>query len=89
MTAEQGLKYKVRYDYRVRKPNGEYIRILHQMLTIIPDENGMSVHVFCVHTDITYLKPSGIETHRKNMLTKTEMSTTPELIAKAINSGWI
>ncbi|WP_165500362.1 LuxR C-terminal-related transcriptional regulator [Pedobacter psychroterrae] len=52
-------KYKVRYDYRVKKGNGEYMRLLHQMLTIIPDESGMPVHSFCVHTDITYLKPSG------------------------------
>lgn len=61
-TLENGriAKYKVRYDYRVRKRNGDYIRLLHQMLTIIPDESGIPVHSFCVHTDITYLKPNGI-----------------------------
>jgi DNA-binding CsgD family transcriptional regulator len=57
---ERIAKYKVRYDYRVKKGNGEYIRLLHQMLTIIPDETGMAVHSFCVHTDITYLKSNGI-----------------------------
>jgi hypothetical protein len=57
---EQVLKYKVRYDYRVKKADGQYIRILHQMLTIIPDEAGIYIHAFCVHTDITYLKPTGI-----------------------------
>ncbi len=56
---EKILKYKVRYDYRIKKGNGEYIRLLHQMLTIIPDESGMAIHSFCVHTDITYLKPVG------------------------------
>jgi len=56
---EIGLKYKVRYDYRIRKTNGEYIRILHQMIAIIPDDEGMTIQSLCVHTDITYLKPEG------------------------------
>jgi DNA-binding CsgD family transcriptional regulator len=147
---EQVLKYKVRYDYRLKKSNGQYIRILHQMLTIIPDEEGVYVHAFCVHTDITYLKPTGtpllsfiglegepsyidvggkikfdvtkeslgkrekeilmlladgyssvkiaeklfiskhtVDTHRRNILKKTGNSSTTELVAKAINSGWI
>jgi len=57
---ERILKYKVRYDYRIKKANGEYIRLLHQMLTIIPDASGLPEHSFCVHTDITYLKQGGI-----------------------------
>lgn len=60
MEKEQVMNYKVRYDYRVKRADGTYIRILHQMLTIIPDANGVFVNTFCVHTDITYLKNHGI-----------------------------
>lgn len=59
MDKEKIVKYKVRYDYRLRKGNGDYMRILHQMLSIIPNESGMITTAFCVHTDITYLKNEG------------------------------
>jgi DNA-binding CsgD family transcriptional regulator len=142
--------YKVRYDYRVKKAGGDYIRILHQMLTIIPDHSGVFENTFCVHTDITYLKKDGVpmlsfiglqgepsyvdvgkksiyspiantlsqrekevvvllaeghtsrqiadklylstatvSTHRKNILKKTGLSSTAEVVASAINKGWI
>jgi DNA-binding CsgD family transcriptional regulator len=150
MEKEKIGRYKVRYDYRVKKANGEYIRILHQMLTIIPDKTGMFENTFCVHTDITYLKKEGIpmlsfiglkgepsyvdvgdksiyssasnslsqrekeivilltegytskqignklfistdtvSTHRKNILRKTGIASTAELVVSAITKGWI
>ncbi len=151
LRADQILKYKVRYDYRVRKANGEYIRILQQVITMQYDETDLKLlRTFGVHTDITYLKKDGrpvlsfiglegepsyidvdvdkvftasrpviskrekeililliegkntqaiadalfisprtVETHRKNMIRKTNASSTPELVGLAIRNGWV
>ena len=56
---EKLMKYKVRYDYRIKKSDGDYIRILHQSTVIEHDENGGIVRTLGVHTDITHLKPAG------------------------------
>lgn len=56
------FKYKVRSDFRLRKKNGDYIRILHQVITIQTTENGGITKSFGIHTDITELKPEGIPT---------------------------
>ncbi len=56
---EKVLKYKVRYDLRVRKANGEYVRMLQQSTCIQHDETGAVLRTLCVHTDITHLKPGG------------------------------
>jgi DNA-binding CsgD family transcriptional regulator len=53
---EQVMSYKVSYDYRMRKSNGDYARILHQTTTIQSDHNGAVIRVLGVHTDITKLK---------------------------------
>ncbi|WP_345954105.1 LuxR C-terminal-related transcriptional regulator [Mucilaginibacter sp. PAMB04168] len=150
MEEERIVKYKVRYDFRIKRADGQYIRILHQMLNIIPDQSGIFVNTLCVHTDITYLKRDGtptlsfigmqgepsyidvggkaacasfleslsrrerqivilltegctskeigmrlfistatVSTHRKNILKKTGLASTPELVASAITQGWI
>ncbi len=52
--------YKVRYDYRVRKNNGEYIRILQQVITIQHSESGALLRTFVAHTDISHLKHEGL-----------------------------
>jgi DNA-binding CsgD family transcriptional regulator/PAS domain-containing protein len=60
LRADQVLKYKVSYDYRIRKANGEYIRLLQQVVTIQFDEQSRSLlRTFGVHTDITHLKKEG------------------------------
>lgn len=144
-------KYKVRYDYRVRKADGSYIRILHQVLTIHSTDEGGIIRTLVSHTDISYLKkdnksslsfigldgepsyidvailPSSfkykkevvtnrekeiinqlamglssrqigielgikkqtVDVHRKNILKKTESKSVAELIAKAIENGWM
>ncbi len=56
---EKVMKYKMSYDYRVRKKNGDYIRILQQSLTIQSDENGAVIRVLGIHTDITNIKRDG------------------------------
>lgn len=50
------MKYKTRYDYRVRRKNGTYIRVLQQVVTIQSDKEGAVLRTFVVHTDITHLK---------------------------------
>jgi DNA-binding CsgD family transcriptional regulator len=144
------LKYKVRYDIRFRKKNGDYARILYQGILLEHDEKGRILRSLSVHSDITYLKQEGrpvisfigmdgepsyfdvtsknifvesnddltrrekqvlklliegklskeisgilkiskqtVDTHRKNMLHKKNLSNTGELIGKAIRYGWI
>jgi len=53
------FKYKVRSDFRIRKKNGDYIRILHQVITMQTTENGGIVKSFGIHTDISELKFDG------------------------------
>jgi DNA-binding CsgD family transcriptional regulator len=52
-------KYKVRYDIRFQRKNGEYARILYQGILLEHDENGRFLRTLSVHTDITYLKQEG------------------------------
>ena len=56
---EKLLKYKVRYDIRFRKRNGDYARILYQGILLEHDETGRFLRTLSVHTDITYLKQEG------------------------------
>lgn len=59
LSLEQIPNYKVRYDYRIKKSNGEYIRILQQIITIQHNETGGVLRTFGVHTDISHLKLEG------------------------------
>ncbi|MEC4050476.1 LuxR C-terminal-related transcriptional regulator [Flavobacterium sp. SUN046] len=54
------MKYKIRYDYRVRKANGDYIRILNQVVPIEVDENGKIIKELMIQTDISELKKNNI-----------------------------
>ncbi|MBL4670010.1 MAG: PAS domain-containing protein, partial [Flavobacteriales bacterium] len=54
--SEKIPKYKVSYDFRCKKKDGNYCRILHQAIAIDVDENGVMHKVLGVHTDITHLK---------------------------------
>jgi len=86
------MKYKSRYDYRIRKKNGVYIRILQQIITIQSDEEGAVLRTFVVHTDITHLKTTnkmmlsfiGMEGEPSYIDVKPEkrFSTTKELLTK-------
>jgi DNA-binding CsgD family transcriptional regulator len=150
LPTEKLMKYKRRYDFRLKKNNGDYIRVLQQTMVIEHDENGRLIRSLGVHTDITHLKRDGrpvfsiigmdgepsyididvkkvfsvsdevltirekevlvyliegklskqiaailnisketVDRHRKNMLAKTKLNNTGELIAKAIRQGWI
>lgn len=67
LTIEQIPNYKVSYDYRIRKLDGEYIRVLHQVLVIDYDNDGHIIRTLGVHTDISALK-SPFETGAKSKL---------------------
>ncbi|MEJ8816909.1 LuxR C-terminal-related transcriptional regulator [Lacibacter sp. H407] len=53
------LKYKVRYDIRFRKKDGNYARILYQGILLEHDTNGRFLRTLNMHSDITYLKQEG------------------------------
>jgi DNA-binding CsgD family transcriptional regulator len=61
---EKVMKYKVSYDYRLRKSDGSYIWVLMQTVTIQTDELGSVIRVLGMHTNVTHLKtenkPSGL-----------------------------
>lgn len=144
------MKYKVSYDYRMKRRDGQYVRLLHQASTIQSDENGAVIRVLGVHTDITKLKKENgstlsfiglegepnyddvsigiaqnyiknvslskrekqvliylaegktskeigdilfiskftVDRHRKNMLKKTNISSTVELAVRSIQENW-
>ena len=50
------LKYKTSYDFRVRRKDGTYIRVLQQNVTIQTNEEGAIIRTLGVHTDISKLK---------------------------------
>lgn len=61
---EKVMKYKVSYDYRLKKPDGQYIWVLMQTVTIQSDETGAVLRVLGVQTNISHIKqenkPSGL-----------------------------
>ncbi len=59
LPVDKVLKYKVSHDCRVRRSDGQYIRILQQVTTAQSDEDGAVIRTLGVHTDITHLKPEG------------------------------
>lgn len=150
LSLSQIPNYKVRYDYRIQNKDGNYVRVLQQVVTIQHDEDKRLIRTFGVHTDISHLKKEGkpvlsfiglngepsyidvkvdqlfssdtialtkrerqvllllmegkksddiskllfiskqtVDTHRKNLLTKTNSNNTPSLISYAIKKGWV
>lgn len=53
------MRYKIRYDYRIKHTNGNYVRILQQIYTIQTSPEGGPLRVLDIHTEITHLKPIG------------------------------
>jgi DNA-binding CsgD family transcriptional regulator len=51
--------YTIQYDYRIRKQNGDYIRILQQITAIEFEGENKIVRTYVMHTDITHIKPEG------------------------------
>ena len=59
LTMDKLMKYKVRYDVRLRKSNGEYVRVLNQGILVEHDNDGRFLRTIIVYSDITYLKHDG------------------------------
>jgi DNA-binding CsgD family transcriptional regulator len=150
LTVDNIFNYKVQYDFRVRKTNGEFIRVLQQVVTIETTPEGGVNKTLGIHTDISEMKTEGnpslsiigmdgepsylnievekvfvptksllserekevlfhiihgkhsneiaeilglskhtVLNHRRNILAKTETSSTANLIVKTIQEGWI
>jgi DNA-binding CsgD family transcriptional regulator len=51
--------YKIQYDFRIKKADNSYIRILHQLVILQHNKNVLQ-RSFGLHTDITHIKPEGI-----------------------------
>ena len=56
---EKMFSYKIRVNLRIRKNDGNYLKILHQAITIQQNESGKILRTLGVHTDITHLNPTG------------------------------
>lgn len=56
LPVEKVLKYKVNYQYRIRRIDGSYIRIMQQALPIQTNEEGTAVRMLNIHTDISHLR---------------------------------
>ena len=53
------MKYKVRYDIRMKKKDGEYARMLYQGILLEHDHKGRFLRTLNMLSDITYLKQEG------------------------------
>lgn len=61
LSADQFLKYKVAYDYRIMNAEGNYVRILHQVVVVNHNQKTI-ITTMGIHTDITHLKSSNKST---------------------------
>ncbi|MEI8084807.1 MAG: LuxR C-terminal-related transcriptional regulator [Paludibacter sp.] len=59
LTVENIFKYKVQYEFRVRKKSGEYIRVLQQVVTLETTPEGGVNKSLGIHTDISDIKSDG------------------------------
>ena len=56
---EDVFSYKVRFDFRLQKSTGEYIRVLQQVVTLQTTETGGINKTLGIHTDISHIKFEG------------------------------
>ena len=56
LPVEKMMKYKIRYNYRLRTKSGEYKKVLQQIMPIQVDEEGNMLRTFVILTDISHLK---------------------------------
>lgn len=56
LAPDKVMKYKSKYNYRIRKKNGEYMNILQQSMTIQTDMDGAILQNFVLHTNIDEFK---------------------------------
>jgi DNA-binding CsgD family transcriptional regulator len=58
LPAAQRLNYRASYDYRLKKKDGAFVRLLQQTTPLELDEKGNITYMLIVSSDITYFKKS-------------------------------
>lgn len=59
LPADKKMKYKVQYDLRLKKSNGQYAQLILQTVVIHTDEDGRIIRTLTVLTDISHIKKQG------------------------------
>jgi DNA-binding CsgD family transcriptional regulator len=59
LPVEKLMNYKIKCDYRIKKKNGDYVRVLQQSIVLEHDEYGRIIRTLVTHTNVTHLKPEG------------------------------
>ncbi len=92
LSPDQLMKYKTRYNYRIRRKDGKYLHILQQSLTIQSGEDGAVLRNLVIHTDISDFKTDnkmslsfiGLEGEPSfhNVQRQSQLSSNKELLTK-------
>lgn len=61
LSSDQRLEHRSSYDYRIRKADGTFIRVLQRNLILNLDQNNNISHLLLVFTDISHLKKDYIK----------------------------
>jgi DNA-binding CsgD family transcriptional regulator len=56
---DRQMKYKMRFDYRIRKKDGHYVRVMQQAVVILNNSTGKVLKTLIMLTDISHLKRTG------------------------------
>ena len=56
ISSDKIMKYKTSYDFRVRKTDGTYIRIMQQNIVIQSNIEGAIIRSIVIHTNISHIK---------------------------------
>ncbi len=59
LSPDKLMKYKASYDFRLKRSDGGYMRILQQVAVVQTNPKGTILRTLGIHTDITHLKPAG------------------------------
>lgn len=84
LPAEKAHLYKARYDVRLRRTDGVFLRILMQIVVFESDPSKNELKSFSVHTDITHLKQEA-----RPVLSFIGMEGEPSYIDVTVNRGLI
>ncbi|MFP5042619.1 LuxR C-terminal-related transcriptional regulator [Parasediminibacterium sp. JCM 36343] len=56
------MKYKMAYDFRAKRDDGQFIRLLQESVALQTNEKGLVVRRLIVHTDISHLNKNACPT---------------------------
>ncbi len=59
LSPEKQMKYKMRFDFRMLRKDGKYIRVMMQVVVAQNDLNGKILRTLIILTDISHLKKHG------------------------------